>query len=185
MLQQLFELESRMPDWLRPTYRGALFIPGIASSLAGKLLFAAILALLGLMVGSGPALALFLGLLGVSIVAGAAAGTILGLLRPLETLSRAGAWLTWTLAIFGFVAAAVLLTPNGPFTLKEPTFYPFAATCSALAAALVVLLDDRRPGRPSPRQFERRQSRERLWASAARLRARMESRSELPALGSK
>jgi hypothetical protein len=43
---------------------------------------------------------------------------------------------------------------------------------AALAGLAVVLLDDRRLGRSSPRKFRRLQSRERLWANARELRTR-------------
>jgi hypothetical protein len=175
MLQRLFDLEGKLPAWLRPTYRGALFILGMSLGWAGKLFTLAILATLMLLAGVGPGLALFCGLLAVAMIAGAAGGTIRGLLQPLERWGPIGSWLRWTLSIFGFVAAFGLFTPQGPFSRQYPTYYAIAAGICALGAAGLLLLDDRRLARPSSRSFRLLQGRERLWAAAARVRARVQS----------
>ncbi len=176
MLQRLFELERRMPAWVRPTYRGALFIFGMSSAWAGKLFVLTILATLMLLAGVERGLALFFGLLGVAVIAGAVGGTIRGILQPVERWGRIGTWLRWNLSIFGYVLAFGFLTPKGPFSLQDPAFYVIAAGISVLGAGCLFLLDDRRPSRPSPRRFRLLQGRERLWAAANRVRARMQAR---------
>jgi O-antigen/teichoic acid export membrane protein len=176
VLQRLFELEARLPAWLRPTYRGACFIFGMGFGWAGKLFVLIILATLMLLAGAGPGLALFFGLLGVAVVAGGAGGTIRGILQPWERWGPIASWLRWTLATFGYVAVFGLLVPDGPFSRPDPTFYAIAAGICALAAGCLVLLDDRRHGRLSPRKFRLLQGRERMWAAANRVRARLLSR---------
>jgi hypothetical protein len=172
MLRGILELDSQVPDWLRPTYRGAVFILGMAFGWAGALFVAAILALLILMLGGEQGLLLFGGLLAVAVISGAVSGTLYGMLQPLQRGGPLGSWLRWAVAIFGYFASFVLLTPKGPFTLREPTFYPLAAAVAALAALAMVLLDDRGLDRPSPRQFALQQSRKRLWTTARLRRAR-------------
>ena len=171
MLQGLLEFDSRLPAWLRPTYRGAVFILGLASGWAGALFVAAILAILMLMVGGERGLLLFGGLLLVAVCSGAVAGTLHGFLHPLATLGAFGTWLRWAVVIFGYLATFVLLTPKGPFTLREPTFYPLAAGVAVLGACFMVLLDDRGLDRPSTRRFQLEQIRKRLWTSARLKRA--------------
>jgi hypothetical protein len=177
MLQRLFDLEAKLPAWLRPTYRGALFLLGMGLGWAGKLFALGILATLMLLAGAGRGLALFSGLLAVAIIAGAVGGTIRGILQPVERWGPIGTWLRWTLSIFAYVAAFGFLTPEGPFSRQYPAFYVFAAGTCALGAGGLLLLDDRRWGRPSPHRFRAIQRRERLWAAAARVRARVRSRS--------
>ncbi|HTL06485.1 MAG TPA: hypothetical protein VL241_12100 [Gemmatimonadales bacterium] len=172
MLEELLELESRLTPALRPTYRGALFIFGLAQGWAGKLLMLAVLAVLLLLAGVPAGALLFLEFLGVAVVAGAAAGTLHGRLHRLVSWGQLGTWLRWSATIFAYLLAVALLTPRGPFSL-DPTFLRFAAVVSALAAGLLVLLDDRRPARPSERRFQIRQRRERLWSASRRMRARL------------
>jgi hypothetical protein len=176
MLQRLFDLKSTLPVWLRPTFRGALFIFEMAFGWAGKLFVVSILATLMLLAGAARGLALFFGLLVVAVIAGAAGGAIRGILQPLERWGLIGRWLRWALSLFGYVLAFGFLTPEGPFSRQYPTFYAIEAGVCALAAGCLLLLDDRRPGRPSPRKFLALQRRERMWAAAARGRARMLTR---------
>lgn len=173
MLQELFELEWRLPAGLRPTFRGARFVFGMALGWAGKLFMLSILATLMLLAGPGRGMVLFLGLLAVAAAAGAVAGAVHGSLRRMSRWGQLGIWLRWTLSIFACIIAVALLTPKGPLSL-DPTFFIVAAGCSALAACGLTLLDDRKPTRPSPRRFRMRQSRERLWAAADRVRARLQ-----------
>jgi hypothetical protein len=176
MLHHLFELEPKLPASLRPAFRGGFFILGMSSGWAGKLFVLSILATLMLLAGAGRGLALFFGLLGVVVLAGVAGGTIRGILQPMERWGLIGSWLRWTLALFGYVVTFGFLTPEGPFSRQYPTFYAIEAGICALTAAGLVLLDDRRLGRPSPRKFRSLQRRERLWFAAARGRTRLQAR---------
>jgi len=179
MLEHMLEFEERLPAGLRPTYRGATFIFGMGRGVAGRLFVLVILATLMLLAGANRGLALFFGLLGVALLAGAVAGTLHGILRPVERAGLLGTWLCWTITSFGYITAFGLLTPRGPVSLRDPTFYAFAAIISGLSAICLTLLDDRGPGRPTPRRFQSLQSRQRLWAAAAEVRARMQKRAIL------
>ena len=172
MLQELFEFERRISAWLRPTYRGALFIFGMAIGWAGKLFILSILATLMLLTGVERGIGLFLELLGVAVGAGAVAGTVHGILHPLEQDGQLGTWVRWTCSVLTYLVTVAFLTPKGPLSL-DPTFIPFAAAVSAIAAACLILLDDRKPTRPSLRRFRLLQSRKRMWAAAGRVRARL------------
>lgn len=176
MVQRLFELEPRLPPWLRPAYRGALFICGMSVGWTGKLFVLLILSTLMLLAGAGRGVGLFFEILGVALVAGAVGGTLRGMLHPLERWGPFGSWLSWTLAICGYLAVVGLLTPAGPFSRQYPAFYGLAAGVCALAAGCRVLLDDRRVGRLSPDKFRALQGRERLWAAAHRASARRQGR---------
>jgi hypothetical protein len=178
MLKRMFGLESRLPGWLRPSYRGALFILGMGLGWTGKLLVVLLLATLMLIAGAAPGFVLFFRLLGIAILAGAAAGTIHGVLSPLDAWGHFGAWLRWSLSIFGYTIAIGCLMTSGPFSAGDPALYAFAAGISILGAVCLVLLDDRRLSRPSPPRLRALQGREKLWARADRVRARMASRSQ-------
>jgi len=180
MLQGMFEFESQMPAWLRPTYRGAFFILGMSFGWPGKLLVLTILATLMLMAGAAPGSGLFVGLLGIAVMAGAVSGTIHGVLHPLDHWGRFGAWLRWTLTIFGYVVAFGSLMWWGPFSVGDPGLYAVAAGISTLGAGCLMLLDERRPSRPTPRRLRLLQDRERMWAAADRVRAGMQSRRPNP-----
>ena len=166
------ELERRLPARWHPTYQGAVCFLGLGSGAAGKLYVLTLLLTLILLVGPGLAVVLFLGVLGVTMVAGAVGGTIHGLLRPLDRLGRAGTWLRWLIAIFAALVASAVLAPDGPFNLDDPALYVAALGAAVLGAGGLLLLDDRRPGRPTPRRFEYLLKRDRLWAAADRARAR-------------
>jgi hypothetical protein len=175
MVARLFELEERLPAWLRPTYRGALFILGMSFGVAGKLFVLAMLATLMLLAGAARGLGLFFELLGVAVLAGAAGGAIHGILQPVESWGRIGAWLRWALAIFGYVTTFALFAPAGPLAVQDSAFVAIATGAAALGAGCLILLDDRRPGRPSPKRFRFLRDRKQLWAAADRVRARWES----------
>jgi hypothetical protein len=130
------------------------------------------LAMLLWLLGAPRGLLFFGKLVLVAVAAGGVAGILHGLLRPLQRWWPLGSWLYWSIVLMGFGLAVVGLTPAGPFTLAEPTFYPLAASLAALGGLVVVLLDDRSLARPSTRKFRRVRARERLWASARELRAR-------------
>ena len=173
MLQYLFELANRVPAGLQPTYRGAIFILRMALGWQGKLLVAALLATLILLVGAERGLVLFGELAGVAVLAGAVAGTLHGLLRSVQRWGGPlGTWLQWTVTLFGYVVTLVFLMPNGPVARGEPTFYPLAAGFAALGGVFMVLLDDRGLDRPSPREFQILQTRKQLWTTARSKRAR-------------
>lgn len=169
-------VERWLPDWLHPTYRGAVCVSGLGVGVAGKLFGLSVLVTLMLLVGPGGGVTLFLRLLGVTVVAGAVGGTIHGIFRALDQWGRIGTWLRGFLAILGAVTASVILTPHGPFSLPDPGFQIFALGLAALGATILLLADDRRPGRPTPRRFRQLQNRDQLWAAADRVRARRQWR---------
>jgi hypothetical protein len=150
---------------------------------AGRFYVLTLLLTLILMVGPGLGVVLFLRVLGVTMVAGAVGGAIHGVLRPLDQLGRAGTWLRWLVAIFAALVASAALPPHGPFTLQDPALYVVALGAAVLGAGGLLLLDDRRPGRPTPRRFEYLLKRDRLWATADRARA--QRRPPLPPLREK
>lgn len=174
MLERLFEYANELPAWLQPTYRGAIFILRMAFGWEGKLFVAALLATVMLLAGAERGLVLFGQLAGVSVLAGAMAGTLHGVLRPVERAGPLGTWLAWTVVLFGYVVSFVFFTRNGPFSWRDPTFYPLAAGFAALGGLVMVLLDDRSVDRPSPRQFQLLQTRKQLWTTARYKRARLQ-----------
>lgn len=171
----IFELEYSLPEWLRPTFRGALFILGMGSGWTGGVFALSILVTFMLMAGATSGLVVFLKLLGVALVAGALAGTIQGALHGMDHWGRIGTWLRWFLSIFGYVVAFGNLTPNWPFSLKDPALYAIATGIAMLGAGCVMLTDERRPSRLSPREFRLTQNRELMWLSADRVHDRMRS----------
>lgn len=185
MPHPLFALERRLPPWLHPTYRGAVAALGLGFWGTGQLFLLAMLVTWMLMVGPGLGVALFVGALGVTVCAGAAGGMIHGVLRPLHQWGRFGSWLRWLLSIVMAVIAAAILWPDGLFTLRDPALYIIAFGIGALVAGGLLLVDDRQPGRPTPRQFEFLQNRDQLWATAdrARIRQRHPHRDPLPRPG--
>lgn len=171
MVHRTLAAERHLPAWLHPTYRGAVCVLGLIFGLAGRLFLLALLLSLMFMVGPGPGGVLFLKLLAVTAVGGAVGGTIHGILRPLDELGRAGLWLRWFVAIFGAIVVAVVLTPAGPFSLKDPAFHVIALGLAALGASGLLAADDRRPGRLTRRGYQLCQSHDQLWAAGDRRRA--------------
>ena len=171
MVEELFELERKLPRWLRPAYHGAVFILGFGSGWEGKLYVGLIVVMLMVLAGPLAGLKLFLGLALVLMAGGAVAGTLHAWLEPVQTAGALGTWLQWTGSFFGFILAVALATPTGPFSLRDPTFYPVAAGVAALGGLLLVFLDDRRPGRPLPRQYAEQERRRRWFATAGIRRA--------------
>ncbi|HEX9165372.1 MAG TPA: hypothetical protein VF862_05650 [Gemmatimonadales bacterium] len=172
MPSRLVALERRMSAWLHPTYRGAVCWFGLGAGVAGKLYGFLLLATLMVMVGPGPGVVLFLKVLGVAVIAGAVGGTMHGVLRSLDRWGRMGTWLRGLTAIFVALMAAVALTPRGPFNLPDPMLHLFALGLAALGAGGLLLLDDRRPGRPTPGHYQDLLRRDRLWTTADRARSR-------------
>jgi hypothetical protein len=173
----LYALERRLPPWLHSTYRGAVAVLGLGFRGTGWLYLVVLLLPLMLMVGPGPGVSLLVGALGVTVCAGAAGGMLHGILRPLHRWRRFGSWLRSLLSIGMAVIVAAVLWPRGPLTLADPVLYLVAIGIAVLAGGGLLLADDRRPGRPTPRQFESHQNRARLWAAAGRARARVRDRS--------
>ena len=169
MLEDLLELERKLPRWLQPAYHGAVFILGFADDWPGKLLFPLMLGMLLLLAGPLAGFKLFVGLLLVVMAGSAVAATLHALFDPVQRAGPLGTWLQWTVSFFGFLLTVVALTPSGPFSLSEPTIYPVAGGVAALGGMLMVFLDDRRPGRPLPQQYAEVERRRR-WITHTRLR---------------
>ena len=152
-LYQLFDLEARLPGWLRPPYRGAVFIFGLILGWHGKLFLLAVLASLLILAGVDEGLRLLSLFLGISILAGGAAGVVSGVLEPLGRTGRLGEWFRWVLTIFAYLAVISLLLPPVPFALPDPIFFWAAGTLSALGGLAMVFTDDRGKSRLPPHQF--------------------------------
>ncbi|HUG28307.1 MAG TPA: hypothetical protein VMK53_08435 [Gemmatimonadales bacterium] len=172
MFRPRFALERRLPAWLRPTFRGATVILVLGAGVAGKLYVLTLLITLMWLVGPIPGALVLLSLVGLGMAGGAVGGAVYGVLEPLHYWGRRiGAWSRCFLAILGSLITMILLTPRGPFSLFDTQLYLFAVVVAALGAGFLLFLDDRRPGRMTPRQFERVLAQPRLRAAAARRRA--------------
>jgi hypothetical protein len=169
----IFDAEEYLPAWVRPTYRGSVFILGLAIGRIGKLLTTSLLAALMLMTGVVRGAGVFLSVVGATMLAGAVAGTMHGILGWMDRYGRPGAWVQWVASLFVFMAALTLVGPMQLLSLAEPLFYPMAGTLAALGALALVLDDDRRPGRPSPHEFRLRQGRARLRGAPHRMWLRL------------
>jgi len=152
-LYQLFDLEGRLPGWLRSPYRGAVFIFGLILGWYGKLFLLAVLASLVILAGLAEGLRLLSLFLGIALLAGAAAGIVSGVVEPLGRTGRLGEWFRWALTIFAYLAAISLLLPPVPFGLPDPIFFWVAGTISALGGLAMVFTDDRSKSRLPPHQF--------------------------------
>lgn len=168
MSPHVFAFERRLPPWIRPTCRGALCILGLGRGVVGKLYVVALVATLMLLVGVGFGALLFFWMLAVAMVAGAVGGTIHGLLQGLERRGRPGSWLRWVGTLLVAGAAAVLLTPRGPFRVGEVVVWILAVAIAGLGAGGLVLWDARRPGRLTPHQFDWLRNRDQRWSTASR-----------------
>lgn len=93
--------------------------------------------------------------------------------RLFELEARLPPWLRWTLSLFAYLTTFGSLTAAGPFSRQDLTFYAMQAGLCALGAWGLLLLDDRRPGRLSPKGYRVLQGRQRLWAEAALTRLRL------------
>lgn len=152
-LYQLFDLEGRLPRWLRAPYRGAVFIFGLILGWHGKLFLLAVLASLLILAGVAEGLRLLSLFLGVALLAGGAAGIVSGVLEPLGRTGRLGEWFRWALTVFAYLAAISLLLPPVPFALPDPIFFWVAGTLSVLIGLAMVYTDDRGKSRLPPHQF--------------------------------
>ena len=152
-LYQLFDLEARLPSWLRSPYRGAVFIFGLILGWHGKLFLLAVLASLLILAGVADGVRLLSLFLGVALLAGGAAGIVSGVLEPLGRTGRLGVWFRWALTVFAYLAAISLLLPPVPFALPDPIFFWVAGTLSALIGLAMVYTDDRGKSRLPPHQF--------------------------------
>ena len=169
----LFEMESRVPRALRPSFRGAISGFGLLLGRRGKLFLAATITALVLLAGFGPGIRLLIMSVGLVIAMGAVGGAVSGLLEPLGRRGWPGEFLRWLVAIFAALVAASLLLPAIPFALPDPVFFWAAGAISTLGAAAMVLTDDRGPRRLPPHQFRLvrnlaslRAAPERLWRLA-------------------
>ena len=176
LLLRLFDFEARLPGFLKPAFRGAVFLFGLGFGPLGKLFFAAVLVVLMLIAGPGHGLRLFAGMFAVAMVAGAGGGIVAGLLEPLGRLGRGGEWCRWVLAIFAFLLLGSLLAPGIPFALPDPAFYWVACSIAAVGAAGLVWTDDRGPHRLPPHQFRLVRSLSALKLAPKRYRAAAEER---------
>jgi hypothetical protein len=172
-IYRIFDAELYLPEWARPSYRGAVFLFGMVIGRVGKTVAAGLLLLLMLMTGVGPGAGVFLAVIGTTVVAGTAAGTVSGILSWLDRFGRMGGWLQWAASIFAFIAVLTLFGPMRLLPLSEPLFYLIAGSVSVIGAMALVLDDDRGAGRPSPREFRLLQGRIRLRGAPHRMWLRL------------
>lgn len=182
-LYRMFDLEIRLPPPSRPVYRGAVFILGMGLGLRGKILIAAMLSVLILLLGPLHGPLLLVGMTLVAMLAGALAGVIYGLLGPLSRWGDFGVWTRWALSIYTYLVALTVAFRHGPFVVSDPTFHLIAWVFAALAALGMVLTDDRGASRLSPHQFKMLQNKvllraapRRMWAAILRKRWKFEAR---------
>jgi hypothetical protein len=153
MFYQLFDLEARLPRWLRPPYRGAVFIFGLLLGWQGKLFLLAILVVLIAQAGALHGVRILGKFLGIAVVAGGAAGIVSGVFEPLGRSGRLGEWFHWVLTIFAYLATVSILLPPVPFALPDPIFFWAAGILSIAGALALVYSDDRGKSRLPPHQF--------------------------------
>ncbi len=171
MFRPQFAFERRVPAWLRPTVRGAVMIFSLGRGVVGKLYVLVVLATVMVLVGPIRGLVVFLSLVGLGMAGGAVGGAAYGVLAPLAYRGRLWSWMRCFTAILASIITMILLTPRGPFSLYDSQLYLLALVLAALGAAFMLFLDDRRPGRLTPREFERVLAQPGLRAPAARRRA--------------
>jgi hypothetical protein len=182
-LYQLFDLEARLPRWLRSPFRGAVFIFGLILGWYGKLFLLLVLASLVILAGPSQGLRLLSLFLGIALLAGGGAGIVSGVLEPLGRTGRLGEWFRWALSIFAYLAVISLLLPPVPFALPDPIFFWMAGSLSVLGGLAMVFTDDRGRSRLPPHQFRLvrslaslRVAPGRIWQVAADRLAQYEAR---------
>jgi hypothetical protein len=172
-IYRIFDAELYLPEWARPSYRGAVFIFGTIIGWVGRIVAACLLLALMLMTGVGPGAGVFLAVIGATVLAGTVAGTVSGILSWLDRFGRVGGWFQWTASIFAFIAVLSLFGPMRLLPLSEPLFHLIAGSISVLGGLAIVLDDDRAAGRPSPREFRLLQGRIRLLGAPHRMWLRL------------
>lgn len=172
-ISRAFDFELRVPGWVRPAYRGAVFLFGMMMGRGGKVLVVTVLAVLVGLAGPLRGVLVFFVFIAVAMIAGAVAGLVHGLLQPLQRRGRLGTWVTWGLVILAYLATLSLFAP---FSIRDPFLLLVLGGASALGALGMVLLDDRAHNRPSPRTFARLRHRALLLAAPERMWARQQNR---------
>jgi hypothetical protein len=172
-IYRIFDAELYLPEWARPSYRGAVFIFGMIIGWVGRIVAACLLLALMLMTGVGPGAGVFLALIGAMVLAGTVAGTVSGILSWLDRFGRAGGWFQWAASIFAFIAVLSLFGPMRLLPLSEPLFHLIAGSIALLGGLAMALDDDRAAGRPSPREFRLLQGRIRLRGAPHRMWLRL------------
>lgn len=170
---RIFDAELYLPEWVRPSYRGTVFIFGMFIGWVGRIVAACLLFGLMLMTGVGPGAGIFLAVIGATMLAGTAAGMVSGVLSFLDRFGRVGGWLQWAASIYAFVAVLSLFGPMRLLPMSEPLFHVIAGSISVIGALAMVLDDDRAAGRPSPREFRLLQGRIRLSGAPHRMWLRL------------
>lgn len=153
LFYRLFDLETRLQPWLRPLYRGAVFIFGLLLGWQGKLFLLAILGALMTQAGPLPGMRLLAKFLAIAIVSGGVGGIVSGIFEPLGRTGRLGEWFHWALTIFAYLATISLLLPPVPFALPDPVFFWVAGVLSSVGALALIYTDDRGRSRLPPHQF--------------------------------
>ena len=170
---RIFDAELYLPEWVRPSYRGTVFIFGMFIGWVGRIVAACLLFGLMLMTGVGPGAGIFLAVIGATMLAGTAAGMVSGVLSFLDRFGRVGGWLQWAASIYAFVAVLSLFGPMRLLPMSEPLFHVIAGSISVIGALAMVLDDDRAAARPSPREFRLLQGRIRLSGAPHRMWLRL------------
>jgi len=172
-IYRIFDAELYLPEWARPSYRGAVFLFGMIIGWVGKIVAACLLLALMLMTGAGPGTGVFLAVIGATMLAGTVAGTVSAILSWLDRFGRVGGWFQWAASLYAFIAILSLFGPMRLLPLSEPLFHLIAGSLSVLGALAMVLDDDRAAGRPSPREFRLLQGRIRLRGAPHRMWLRL------------
>ncbi|MGH7561539.1 MAG: hypothetical protein ACRENB_11015 [Gemmatimonadales bacterium] len=178
LIDRAFEAERALPDVLRTTYQGAVFILGLARGRTGRIFVGSVLLVVILLTGVTQGVGRFLTLIVVLVTAGTVGGFVYGCLVLLERVPLVGPWIRWATGIFAYLATLAVAGALHPFELLDPFFLGAAGVLSALGALGMVLADDRAPTRPSARRFRLLLARERMRAGPHRMWLQMRTRLE-------